>query len=197
MIAYINGKLVIKEPTHVIIDVNGIGYHINISLYTYGAIPESENYKLYTYLHVKEDSHTLFGFHTTSERAMFLALISISGVGPTTGLMVQSSLNPAELQRAIMQEDVNTIQSVKGIGAKTAQRIILELKDKISKAGIEIDPSDLVLKSNNTTREEALSALLTLGINKSAAERSLDFILKNTGTEITLEELIKRALKST
>ena len=196
MIAYINGKLAQKEPTYVVIDVNGVGYHINISLNTYGAIPETENYKLYTYLHVKEDSQTLYGFHTTSERAMFLALISISGVGPSTGLMIQSSLNPAELQRAIMQEDVNTIKSVKGIGAKTAQRVILELRDKISKAGIEIDPSELVLNKSNTIREEALSALSVLGIDRQKAEKAVDRIIGEDDVELPVEEIIKRALKA-
>lgn len=197
MISYLNGKLVLKEPTHVIIDIHGIGYHVNIALTTYTAIKDQEQCKLHTYLHVKEDSHTLYGFHDQESRRMFLALISISGVGPSTGLMVQSSLNASELREAILTDDVRTIQSVKGIGAKTAQRIILELKDKmIKEGGISTDHENL-LHSRNTLRDEALSALFTLGINKQAAEKSVDRILKSSGNPVTLEELIKLALKNT
>lgn len=196
MISYLKGKLSFKDPTHVIIDVNGIGYHVNISLATYGDIKDAENIMLHTYLHVKEDSHTLYGFSSIAEKNMFLNLISISGVGPSTGLMVQSSLSSGELKQAIVNEDVKVIQGVKGIGGKTAQRIILELKDKIKKEGLYQDTSDLAAPSHNTIRSEALSALITLGINKSAAEKSIDRILKNSGNTITLEELIKLTLKN-
>lgn len=194
MIAYIEGKITVNEPTHTVIDVNGVGYQLNISLNTFGAIKTSNKIRLHAYLHVKEDSHTLFGFHTLAEKKMFLNLLSISGVGPNTALMIQSSLPPEELQKAITTEDVRTIQSVKGVGAKTAQRIILELKDKLQKEGIS---GDITQPSHNTVRAEALSALTVLGINKSTAEKSVDNILKKSGNDITLEELIKQALKST
>jgi len=196
MITYIKGKLVHKDPTYVVIDVQGIGYHISISLTTFSAIKNQEDCMLHTYLNIKEDSHTLYGFSDEAEKKVFLQLISISGVGPSTGLMVQSSLSASELQQAIINEDVNTIQSVKGIGAKTAQRIILELKDKLKKEGIAISDSTSSANSYNTVRSEALSALVTLGINKNIAEKTIDKILKNSGNEVTLEELIKLALKA-
>lgn len=195
MIAYIDGKLAYKEATYVIIDVNGIGYHINISLTTYSAIKDQENCKLHTYLHVKEDSQTLYGFSTSAEKKIFLDLISISGVGPNTGLMVQSSLSAEELQHAIINEDAKTIQGVKGIGGKTAQRIILELKDKLAKEEI-VSGTISSTGTNNTIRQEALSALITLGFNKLAAEKTINNILKNSGNKITLEVLIKQALKT-
>ena len=196
MITYIKGKLVHKDPTYVVIDVQGIGYHISISLTTYSAIKNQENCMLHTYLNIKEDSHTLYGFSDEAEKKVFMQLISISGVGPSTGLMVQSSLSASELQQAIINADVNTIQSVKGIGAKTAQRIILELKDKLIKEGIALSDSTSYASSYNTVRSEALSALVTLGINKNIAEKTIDKILKNSGNEVTLEELIKLALKA-
>ena len=151
---------------------------------------------LHTYLHVKEDSHTLFGFSSEAEKKMFLNLISISGVGPSTGLMIQSSLTSGELKQAIVGEDVKTIQGVKGVGSKTAQRIILELKDKIKKEGLYQESEDFQPHTHNTIRSEALSALITLGINKPTAEKSIDRILKNSGNTITLEELIKLTLKN-
>lgn len=196
MISYLKGKLVIKEPTHVIIDVNGVGYHVNISLSTFSSIKDQENTLIHTYLHIKEDGHTLFGFSHESEKKMFLNLLSISGVGPSTALMIQSSLSAEELKQAIASEDVKTIQGVKGVGAKTAQRIILELKDKIRKEGLYTEADKISSNSHNTLRSEALSALTTLGINKSAAEKSIDGILKNSGNTITLEELIKLTLKN-
>ena len=196
MIAYLKGRLVFKDPTHVLIDVNGIGYHVNISLATYSEIKDKEDILLYTYLHVKEDAHTLYGFNNEAEKVMFLHLISISGVGPSTGLMIQSSLSSAELRQAIAHEDVKTIQSVKGVGAKTAQRVILELKDKIRKEGVYEDPKDFSPAIHNTIRIEALSALTTLGISKNTAEKSIESILESSGNTITLEELIKLALKN-
>jgi Holliday junction DNA helicase RuvA len=197
MIAFIEGKLVENEPTHVVIDVGGIGYHINISLQTFSEIKSKENTKLFTYLNVKEDSHTLYGFYTPEERKVFLHLISISGVGPSIGMMIQSSLSAQELFSAIVNEDTRTIQSVKGIGGKTAQRIILELKDKFRKEEFIEKTGEILPAIDNTLRKEALSALLTLGISKSIAENSVDAILKKTGNQITLEELIKQTLKST
>lgn len=196
MIAYLNGRLAYKDPTYVIIDIQGVGYQIKISLNTFSKIKDEESCKLHTYLHIKEDGHTLFGFAEKSEKSLFLLLISISGVGPSTGLMILSSLAPTEVENAILNEDVRTIQGVKGIGAKTAQRIILELKDKIGKDQ-ESDSSKIISPSaENTIRNEALSALITLGINKAVAQKSIDRILKGLDRQISLEELIKLALKS-
>ena len=195
MINYLEGKLAVKDPTYVVVDINGIGYEAKISLITYATIKNLTETKLYTHLHIKEDAHTLFGFSEESEKRRFLELISISGVGPSTGLMILSSLSPQELQQAILSDDVRTIQSVKGIGLKTAQRIILELKDKMKKEGLLEKGLDLVPSASNSLRSEALSALTTLGIGKPAAEKSIDLILKQNGQQIKLEELIKLALK--
>ena len=196
MYAYIEGKIVQKEPAFVIIDVGGVGYEIRISLNTYTAIKNDDHTRLHTFLQVKEDAHLLYGFSKISEKETFLSLISISGVGPGTALMILSSLSPGELQNAIVNEQVKVIQSVKGIGAKTAQRIILELKDKMIKSGAEIKSDIFSTDSYNTIKEEALSALTTLGISKAVAERSIKTIIKRSGPHITLEELIKQALKA-
>lgn len=195
MIHYIQGKLAVVDPTYVVVDINGMGYEAKISLITYSAIKDRQQAKLYTHLHIKEDAHTLFGFADQAEKRRFLDLISISGVGPSTGLMILSSLSPDELQRAIVSEDVKTIQSVKGIGLKTAQRIVLELKDKMKKEGLLEKGLEISAIPHNTLRSEALSALTTLGISKPTAEKSLDIILKKEGSQIKLEELIKLALK--
>ncbi|MEO9872590.1 Holliday junction branch migration protein RuvA [Ekhidna sp.] len=195
MITYLKGRLAFKDPTHLVVDVGGVGYEIKISLITYSQVKDKEDILIQTYLHVKEDSHTLFGFYEASEKKRFLDLLSINGVGPSTGLMILSSLDAKELQAAIIQEDVKTIQSVKGIGGKTAQRIILELKDKMKKEGLLDKSVEIQPRFDNTLRSEALSALTTLGINKSVAEKTVDKILKEYGTEIKLEELIKYALK--
>ena len=196
MIAYIEGKLTWKDPTFVIIDVGGLGYEIKISLSTFAAIKDLERCKLHTHLHVKEDSHTLFGFFEPIEKKIFLSLISISGVGPSTGIMVLSSLSAEELQHAIIDGDVSTIQSVKGIGAKTAQRIVLELKDKMAKENLGDNITIIQQKPHNTVKNEALSALMTLGYNKAMAVKTIDRILKNSEEEISLEELIRLALKT-
>ncbi len=194
MIAYLKGKLAVKDPTYLIIDVGGVGYEVKISLLTFSRIKDKENVFIQTYLHIKEDSHTLYGFSEASEKKRFLDLISINGVGPNTALMILSSLDPKDLQEAIIQEDVKTIQSVKGIGGKTAQRIILELKDKMKKEGIDNQSFEKVPHFNNKLRSEALSALTNLGINKSIAEKIIDKILKEN-QDIILEDLIKQALK--
>jgi Holliday junction DNA helicase RuvA len=195
MIAYIDGKLTHKDPTYVIIDVGGVGYQIKVSLNTYSSLPPSERCKLHTFLHIKEDAHTLYGFTTAAEKDLFLLLISITGVGPNTGLMILSSLSVEEVQQAILREDVRTIQHVKGIGAKTAQRIILELKDKVKKEAILSD-TIVPAAAHNTNRAEALSALVTLGFAKNVAEKTLDAIIKREGGNLSVEELIKFALKS-
>ena len=198
MIDYLRGKLVFKDPTYVIIDVGGIGYHVKISLQTYSKIKDEEQIRLLTFLHIKEDAHTLYGFKEEDEKRLFLLLISINGVGPNTGLMILSSLSSEEIEQAILAGDVATIQHVKGIGAKTAQRIILELKDKVSKSGSDVSASSLgFLKSSNKLREEALQALITLGFPKAAAEKNITQVLKKTTGEISLEDLIKASLKTT
>ena len=196
MFSYLNGKLAYKDPTFVIIDINGVGYDVKISLHTFSQIKDQENIKLHTYLHIKEDAHTLFGFAEDKEKKLFLQLISISGVGPSTGLMVLSSLGPHETEQAILGEDVRTIQGVKGIGAKTAQRIILELKDKVGKDGDSDSLINIPSSNRNAIRNEALAALVTLGINKNAAQKSIDKILKQNSGDLSLEDLIKLALKA-
>jgi holliday junction DNA helicase RuvA len=195
MIAYIDGKLTYKDPTYVIIDVQGVGYQIRISLNTFAKLTEGERCKLHTFLHIKEDAHTLYGFAEMAEKNVFLNLISISGVGPGTALMIVSSLTVQEIQQAIVREDVRTIQQVKGIGGKTAQRIILELKDKFKKDAL-VDVSNLSLVTHNTNRNEALSALITLGFTRTVAEKTLDTIIKREGNTLSVEDLIKLALKS-
>lgn len=198
MIAYLKGKLVHKDPTYVIIDISGVGYHVKISLQTYGKIKDEEQVMLLTYLHIKEDAHTLYGFKEEVEKKLFLNLTSISGVGPSTGLMILSSLDAEELENAIASEDFKTIQNVKGVGAKTAQRIVLELKDKIRKDSSQDSNqfSTGFIKSNNKIKEEALQALITLGFPKSSAEKNIATVLKKTGMDISLEELIKASLKA-
>lgn len=195
MIAYIDGKLTFKDPTFVIIDIGGLGYHIKISLQTYAALKEGERCRLNTYLHIKEDAHTLYGFAENAEKRLFLDLISVSGIGPNTAVMMLSSLSYAEIQNAIISEDLRTIQSIKGIGTKTAQRVILELKDKIKKGMFAGEMPNIAVASNNSLRNEALSALITLGIPKNVAEKSVDTILKTEGATLSLEQLIKKALK--
>ncbi len=192
MIGYLKGILAVKDPTYVVLDVNGVGYEVKISLNTFSRIKDLGSCLLHTHLHVKEDAQTLYGFFEQEEKKVFLRLISISGVGPNTALMINSSLNVDELRNAIVNEEVAIIQKVKGIGNKTAHRIILELKDKIKKEGIEIGVSSF---GGSNIRNEALSALVTLGINKPTAEKSIDKILKNHAGDLSLEDLIKRVLK--
>jgi Holliday junction DNA helicase RuvA len=193
MYAYINGKLVYKCPTYVVIDAGGVGYHINISLNTYSNIADQENCKLFTWMHVKEDGHTLYGFYDEGERRLFLHLISVSGIGPNTGRMMLSSITPAEIQAAILKGDVPMIQRIKGIGPKSAQRLILELQDKLRKDG----PDTLIsMPVNHTAKDEALSALVMLGFVKNIAEKALDKAMSSTSDNLTVEQLIKIALKS-
>ena len=191
MITHIHGKLVEKTPTYVVVDVNGIGYQVKISLQTFSAI-DGEFCKLYTHLSIKEDSHTLFGFFDESERHLFRNLISVSGVGPSTAQVILSTYSTDEIIKNITTADVKAIESVKGIGAKTAQRIIIDLKDKVAKG---MPTSDLLFdKINNTIREEALSALLALGFAKKGAESKIDKVLKSKPEIASVEELVKTAL---
>ncbi|MFV8226301.1 Holliday junction branch migration protein RuvA [Christiangramia aquimixticola] len=191
MIHHLKGQLIEKNPTYVVIECNGIGYAVNISLHTYSLIPESEAISLFTHLQVKEDSHTLYGFMEKSEREIFKLLISVSGVGTSTARVMLSSLQPKEVIDAIASGDVATIQSVKGIGAKTAQRVILDLKDKVLKV---LGEDEVLMTPNNTNKEEALSALEILGYNRRQAGKVVEKILKEDA-ESTVESIIKLALK--
>jgi len=195
MIAYLEGKFAEIEPTHAIIDVHGIGYIIRISLNTYSIIKELDNCRLHTYLHIKEDAHTLFGFWDPKEKEIFLDLLGISGVGPSTCMLLLSSLTPEEVQHAIGSEDLKLIQSIKGIGTKTAQRIILELGDKMRKGEMVEKTGEISLNSYNTMKNEALSAVTTLGLNRGLAEKRIDAILTQE-PNISLEDLIKLILKT-
>lgn len=191
MIAHIQGRLVEKSPTFAVIDCNGVGYHLHISLHTYSKLGENENCKLFTELVVREDAQLLYGFSHPSERELFRLLTSVSGVGPSTAMMVLSSGDVAEIQEAIVSEDVSWFKSVKGIGPKSAQRIIIDLKDKVAKTDITFENSNL---QNNTVKEEALSALVMLGFNKNQAEKVVSKILR-TDAKLSVEEVIKYALK--
>ena len=194
MIYHKEGKLVEKTPTYAVIDVVGIGYIMQISLNTFTKIGENENCKLYTeQMYVRDDMPRFFGFADVAERNLFRQLVSVSGVGGTSALLMLSSLSAGEIQNAIMTGNVMLLKSVKGIGEKTAQRIIVDLKDKMGKVGIT---SEFFVSPNNILKEEALSALVMLGFNKSSAEKALDKIIRTEGTGQTVEQLIKSALKN-
>ncbi len=192
MITHIQGKLIEKNPTDVVIDCNGVGYMLNISLHTFSQIPDQENLKLYTHLIVKEDSHTLFGFSSLAEREIFKMLISVSGVGASTARTMLSSLTPKQVREGIAHGDIALIQSIKGIGAKTAARVILDLKDKILKV---YDIDELSTPKNNTSKDEALSALEVLGFIRKQSERVVDRIVTNQ-PNANVETIIKEALKN-
>lgn len=191
MYAFISGKIVEITPAYAIVDNNGIGYFINISLNTFTAIGTQEQVKLYTHLQILEDAHNLFGFYTVKERDMFEMLISVSGVGCNTARLILSSLTVNELSTAIANEDTKTIQNVKGIGTKTAQRIVVDLKDKVKKTKFE---EEIVPTVNNTIKDEALSALVILGFSKNATSKVLDKLLKQS-PDASVEVLIREALK--
>ena len=193
MIRYLKGHFVEKSPTHVIMDVQGIGYMVHISLNTASAIEKNEAGRLHTYLHVKEDSQTLYGFATVEERAIFVHLISVSGIGPNTARVLLSGMTPTEARSAIIGEHVEAFKKIKGIGPKTAKRIILDLKDKLLKDG----GSTTILASpkDNTLRDEALSALIALQFNKIKVQKVLNAILKDESNIENVETLIKLALK--
>jgi Holliday junction DNA helicase RuvA len=192
MITHISGKLIEKNPTNIIVECNGLGYYLPISLQTFSKIPDKENVKLYTYLNIRDDAHILFGFADKTEREIFKFLISVSGVGPSTAITMLSSMDSKEIQQAIASEDVNKIKSVKGIGIKTAQRVIVDLKDKILKT---YELSDDISVSNNTIKNEALSALEVLGFARKKVDSVIQVILQDS-PDISLEELIKKALKN-
>ena len=190
MITQIKGRLVEKTPTQLVVECNGLGYAIHISLHTFSQIGDKENIKLYTHLQVREDSHTLFGFNTPIERSVFLLLISVSGIGASTARTMLSSLEPKQIQRAIVSEDLGTIKSVKGIGLKTAQRVLIELKDKMMNL---FDGEEIQIFGNNTIKDEALSALEVLGYSRKQSERIMDQIIQ-IAPDSSVEELIKEAL---
>ncbi len=189
MIGHLNGRLVEKNPTELIIECGGVGYELKVSLNTFASLGNEEQVKLYTKLIVREDAHILYGFYTKEEREMFQHLISVSGIGPNTAIIMLSSLSPEEVAAAIQQEDVRTIQSVKGIGAKTAQRVIVDLQGKMLKMSFS---SENIFTKNNTNRFDALTALVSLGFDKKAGEKALDKVA--TGDD-SVEYLIKEALK--
>ena len=193
MITQLQGKLVEKNPTNVVIDCNGVGYFVNISLNTYAALPEGEAIKLYTYLQIKEDAHTLYGLLTKAEREVFILLISVSGVGAGTARTMLSSLTAAQVRKAIVNGEIATIQSVKGIGAKTAQRVVLDLKDKMLKLQ---DFADAPISAVSTHKEEALAALEVLGFVRKQAEKVVDKIVQAAPESLSVEDIIKQALKS-
>lgn len=189
MITHLKGRLTEKNPTNIVMDCNGIGYLVLISLNTYTSIGSEESILIHTKLIVREDAHILYGFSTIEERTMFEQLISVSGIGPNTAIIMLSSLIPEEIAFAIQTEDVKTIQSIKGIGVKTAQRVIIDLKDKMLKLSFS---SENMFTQNNTNRIDALTALVSLGFDKKNAEKAIEKI--STGEE-TVEKLIKDALK--
>jgi Holliday junction DNA helicase RuvA len=197
MIAYVNGTVSYKDPAYTIIDVNGIGYEVRISLQTYTSMPDQgERSKLFTYLNIREDAHVLYGFWTADEKKLFLDLVGISGIGPSTALVMLSSLSSNEIRQGIVDEDLRLIQSIKGIGSKTAQRVILELKDKMRKEEWGGTAGQKPIASpSHTIKNEALAALITLGIPKATAEKSLDVILKKEGEGMSVEQLIRLALR--
>ncbi|MGB5653515.1 MAG: Holliday junction branch migration protein RuvA [Robiginitalea sp.] len=192
MIHHLTGKLIEKHPTHVVIECAGVGYFVNISLNTFGALPDEEHLKLHTYLQVREDAHILFGFYSQAEREIFKLLISVSGIGTSTARTMLSSMTPAQIRDAIASENVPAIQAIKGIGAKTAQRVILDLRDKILKV---YDLDEVSPESGNTNKEEALSALEVLGFARKGAEKTVDAVLRKDPT-LSVEGIIKSALKN-
>ncbi len=192
MIAHLQGKLVEKSPTQLVIDCGGVGYDVHISLHTYSLLPNSDFIKLFTHLQIKEDAHTIFGFVEKSEREIFKLLLSVSGIGASIARTMLSSLDPKQITNAIASADVNTIQSIKGIGSKTAQRVILDLKEKVVKL---YDLDEVSMSQSNTNRDEALSALEVLGFVRKASEKVIDKIVKEE-PDASVESIIKKALKS-
>jgi len=190
MITQLKGRMIEKSPTEIVIDCNGVGYIVNISLNTFSKLSDSESISLYTHLQVKEDSHTLFGFYEKTERNLFRQLISVSGIGASSARTMLSSLTPSEIQSAIVSGNVSVIQSVKGIGLKTAQRVIIDLKDKVS---LISENDQFIGNISNTNQDEALSALEVLGYNRKQTSKLIEMLVNNS-PEMSVEELIKGAL---
>lgn len=196
MIAFVEGKVAYMSPTQVVLQAGGIGYEVQISLYTFQKIKDDEHCRLLTHLSIKEDSHTLFGFFSEEERSLFRNLISVNGVGPSTARMILSSLTPGDLNHAIITGDVTLLKAVKGIGPKTAQRLILELQDKVKRTGDAGMEPMAVGAAKSTARQEAVSALVMLGFNRPAVEKVVKKIAEESKSEMVVEEIIKIALKS-
>ena len=193
MYAYLQGKFTYKSPAQVYVDVNGVGYEVNISLNTYSQIQNMEQGKLFTHLQVKEDAHVLFGFFDKMEKDMFVLLTGVSGVGTVTARMMLSALKPDEVSRAIIQSNIKLLESVKGIGKKTAERLVLELKDKMGKQSLD---ANLSVHPGNSLEQDALNALTALGITRSQAENAIQKIIHAEPSVLKLEDLIKKALKA-
>jgi Holliday junction DNA helicase RuvA len=193
VIAFVNGKFVVKNPAHIIVDVNGVGYECQVSLNTYSAISNKDSGQLYTYLHITENNQTLYGFSELSEKELFIQLISVSGVGAATARMMLSGLKPDEIIKAIVQSNARLLEGVKGIGRKTAERLVLELKEKLSK---NLNESNLTTSTVNKVENDALTALISLGIPRPNAEKAIKNVVESNDRNIHLEELIKKALKN-
>ena len=193
MIAYLSGKFTYKTPTVIYVDVHGVGYEVNISLNTYAQIQNLEEGKLFTYLQIKEDAHTLYGFFDLAEKEMFVLLIGVSGVGAATARMMLSGMKPEEISNAIVMKQTAVLEKVKGIGRKTAERLVLELKDKVAKVSTSLTGST---KIGNTFEQDALNALIALGISRPVAEQAIKKIIMIEPSINSLENLIKKALKA-
>ncbi len=193
LITYIKGIITFKTPTYIVVEAGGIGYHVNISLFTYAKVEKLEQIKILTYYHIKEDAHTLYGFADDEERQLFVHLISVSGVGAATAQVMLSTMTPAEIRAAIIGENEVVLRKIKGIGQKTSKQIILDLKNKLIKSGGEFSLS--TTQADNTTRQEALSALLSLQVNKIQAQKALNKVIQEQPGVKTVEELVRLALK--
>jgi Holliday junction DNA helicase RuvA len=193
MIAFLKGNYVRKTPALVHVDVNGVGYELHISLNTFSSISNQDHGLLHTYFHVREDAHILYGFYEEAEKEIFIQLISVSGVGAATARMMLSSLRPSEISKAIMQGNTKLLESIKGIGRKSAERIVLELRDRVAKTAIEANIDPLI---NNTLDQDALNALIALGINRSAGEQAIGRVRKSNPELHKIEDIIKQALKN-
>lgn len=193
MIAFLKGNFVRKTPALVHVDVNGVGYELHISLYTFSSISNQDHGLLHTYFHVREDAHVLYGFHEEAEKEIFIQLISVSGVGAATARMMLSSLKPSEISKAIVQGNTKLLESIKGIGRKSAERIVLELRDRVGKTTVEANNDPLI---NNTLDQDALNALIALGINRSAGEQAIGRVRKSNPELHKIEDIIKQALKN-
>jgi Holliday junction DNA helicase RuvA len=193
MIAYLEGKFTYKSPAIVHVDINGVGYEVQISLNTYSHIQQLDNGVLFTHLLIREDAHVLFGFYDRLEKEMFLQLISVSGIGASTARMMLSYMHPEELARAIINGNTVSLEAVKGIGKKTAERVVLELKDKLAKQSHEINISPM---NNNTLHADSLNALMALGIARNQADQAIKRVIQNNPSTTSVEEIIKTALKN-
>lgn len=194
MIAFVKGHFAIKTPARVVVDVNGVGYELNISLNTYSAISQKDSGQLFTYLHITENAHSLFGFADMAEKELFLQLISVSGVGASTARMMLSGMKPEEITRAIVQGNTRQLESIKGIGRKSAERLIVELRDKLGKQSLE--ESYLPGFAASQTDTDAVNALISLGIGRVMAEQAVKKVMKAAPENDSLEDIIKQALKN-